>query len=96
MASSDTAKAAEASASSDLPESDQLGGKIGSANKPTRAASQIKFGAKPPLAASNSEQAASTLAQDGRSEVPLDDPIPGNGGDAGDIPPELDRRAVRP
>ena len=43
MASSDTVKAAEASASSDLPKSDQLGGKIGSANKPTRASSQTKY-----------------------------------------------------
>jgi ParB/Sulfiredoxin domain len=38
-------------------------------------------------------KAASTLAQDGRSEEVMDDPTPGNGvADAGDIPPELDRR----
>jgi hypothetical protein len=35
---------------------------------------------------------ASTLSQDGRSAVPVDDPAPENGADIGDIPPELDRR----
>jgi hypothetical protein len=43
-----------------------------------------------------SQKRASTLPQDGRSEVPMDDPIPENeGDDLGDIPACLDRRSVQ-
>lgn len=41
------------------------------------------------------EKQASTLPEDGPSEVPAGDCTPGDDGGIGDIPPELDRRRTR-